>query len=260
MLPLFNIDRAAAVATFLAACAHERDEVLRAHYVNEFLRYTILKHVDDFGPLIERMVRSPIAEVAKGGAGWVGAVWAHSEKWEDRLDRCLAGSAEFREGVARALALAVADECSNPRAKEKLGSLFNDPGKDVRAAAASFFRSAGAFETAGAGSLGQRFSESAALDDNMDDVLMGLEHLGGSLKDYARAVFAMADRLSGPLAAEARDHQTQRPFDADMLAKVLLRLYEQAEHDRQLRGQCLDAWDRLLSQRIGLDALRHVDA
>jgi hypothetical protein len=89
---------------------------------------------------------------------------------------------------------------------------------------------------------------------------MGLEHHAGSLKDYAGVVFAMADRLSGPLAAEARNHQTQRQFDADTLAKVLLRLYEQAEHEQQFRGRCPDAWDRLLSQRIGLDALRHVDA
>ena len=259
-LPLLNIDRAVAVASFLAACTHERDEVLRARYVNEFLRYTILKHVDEFEPLIERMVRSSVVEVAESGAGWVAAVWAHGEKWEDRLERCLAGSAELRAGVARALAFAVADECSNPRAKEKLCSLFNDPEKDVRGAAASFFRSAGAFETAAVGSLALRFAESAAFDDSMGDLLMGLEHHAGSLKDYAGAVFAMADRLSGPLAAEARDHQTQRPFDAEMLAKLLLRLYEQAEHDQSLRSRCLDAWDRLLSQRIGLDALRHLDA
>src|SRR5207249_194893 len=118
---------------------------------------------------------------------------------------------------------------------ERLCALFNDPEKEVRGAAASFFGSEGAFETAAARSLAQRFAESAALDDNMDDFLMGLEHHAGSLKDYAAAVFAMADRLAGPLAAEARDHQTQRPFDADMLAKVLLRLYEQAEHEQELR-------------------------
>jgi hypothetical protein len=259
-LPLVNIDRADAVATFLAACAHQNDEVLRAGYVNDFLRYTILRHVDEMGPLIERMVRSPLAEVARAGAGWVGVVWAHSGIWEDRLERCISGSARLRGGVARALALAVADECPNPKAKEKLCALFNDPEKDVRGAAASFFRSEGAFETAATGSLAQRFAESAALDDSMDDLLMGLEHHAGSLKGYAGAVFAMADRLSGPLAAEARDHQTQRPFEADMLAKVLLRLYEQAEHEQQLRGRCLDAWDSLISQRIGLDTLRHIDA
>jgi hypothetical protein len=258
-LPLFNIDREAAVATFLAACAHESDEVLRARYVNDFLRYTILKHVDELGPLIERMMRSPIAEVAQTGGGWVAVGWAHSGIWEDRLDRCLGGSKQLREGVSRALALAVANECSNPKATEVLCALFNDPEKDVRAGAASFFASDGAFKIAAARSVAQRFSESTALDDNMNDLLMGLEHHAGLLKDYAQVVFAMADRLAGPLAAEARDHQTQRPLDAEMLAKVLLRLYEQAEYENEIRARCLDAWDSLISQRIGLDALRQID-
>jgi hypothetical protein len=114
-------------------------------------------------------------------------------------------------------------------AREKLCALFDDPEKDVRGAAASSFGSEDAFETGAARSLARRFVASAALDDNMDDLLTGLEHYAGTLKDYAGAVFTMADRLAGPLAAEARDHQTQRPFDADLLAKVLLRLYEQAE-------------------------------
>jgi hypothetical protein len=259
-LPLFNIDRAAAVATFLAACAHANDEVLRARYVNEFLGYTILRHVDELGPLVERLVGSRVDDVARAGAGWVTVVWAHSGMWGDRLERCLNGSTRLREGVARALALAVADERLRPDATERLCTLFDDPDKEVRAAAASFFRSEGAFETATARSLTTRFVASAALDDHMGDLLLGLEHYAGKLKDYAEAVFAMADHLGGPLAAEAHDYQTQRPLDADTLAKILLRLYEQAEHEHELRSRCLDAWDSLISQRIGLSVLRQIDA
>jgi hypothetical protein len=259
-LPLLNIDRAAAITTFLAACSHELDDVLRARYVNEFLRYTIVKHVDNFGLLIERMVRSPVDEVAKAGAGWVGVVWAYRETWEDRLERCLSGPARLREGVARALALAVGDECPNPKAILRLQALFEDPEKDVRAAAASFFRSDGTIETTAAQSLAQRFAASAALDDNMDDLLTALEGYAGELKPYAGPVFTIADRLAGALAAEARDHQTRRPLDADMLTKVLLRLYEQADHDKELRRRCLDAWDQLIAHGIGRDTLQQIDA
>lgn len=259
-LPLLNIDRPAAITTFLAACSHERDDVLRARYVNEFLRYTIVRNVDELGPLIERMVRSPVDEVARAGAGWVGVVWAHREIWEDRLQTCLSGSPRLREGVARALVAAVADECSNPNAIVTLGTLFDDPEKDVRAAAARFFRNEGVVETAVAQSLARRFASSSSLDDNMDDLLTGLEGHTGELKPYADPIFAMADRLAGPLAAEALDHRTRRPFDADLLAKVLLRLYEQAEHDRELRRRCLDAWDQLIALGIGRDALQHIDA
>jgi hypothetical protein len=259
-LPLYNIDRAAALKTFLAAASHERDDVLRARSVNELFRYTIVERADDLSSLIERMVRSPVNEVAKAGAGWVGVVWAHRAMWQGRLETCLSGSPQLREGVARALTFAVAGECSNPNAMMRLAALFDDPSKDVRAAAAGFFRSEGAIETAAAQSLAQRFATSAALDDNMDDLLTALEGYAGPLKPYAGPVFTMADRLAGPLAAEARDHQTRRPFDADLLAKVLLRLYEQAEHDKELRRRCLNAWDQLIAEGIGRDALRDIDS
>jgi hypothetical protein len=45
----------------------------------------------------------------------------------------------------------------------------------------------------------------AELDENMDDLLTGLEHHAGELKYYADAVFTLVDRLSGPLAAEVRE-------------------------------------------------------
>src|SRR5262245_49787222 len=99
---------------------HDSDDVLRSRYVNDFLRRTILRHVEAFDPLIERMMRSPVAELAQAGGGWVAAVWAHSGRWKDRLDRCLIGGAQLRQGVAHALALAVADECANPKATETL--------------------------------------------------------------------------------------------------------------------------------------------
>jgi hypothetical protein len=257
-LPLFNIDHATAIATFLAACSHERDEVLKARAVHEFLRHTIVEHAEALHPLIARMAASLIDEVAKGGASWVGVVWAYRALWDDRLQRCLNGPPRLREGVAGALAGAVANACPNPNAIERLATLFDDPDKEVRAAAASFFRSEDVIETAPAQALARRLAVSAALDDNMDDLLMGLEHYTGLLKPYADVVFAMADRLAGPLAAEARDHRTRRPFDA-LLAKVLLRLYEQTEHDKELRRRCLDAWDQLIAQGIGRDALRRID-
>ena len=71
---------------------------------------------------------------------------------------------------------------------------------------------------------------------------------------------SLADRFAGPLATEARDRRTRRPLDAGVLAKVLLRLYEQSEHDRALRRRCLDAWDGLLREGIGYDVLHNIDA
>ncbi|MGH9463035.1 MAG: hypothetical protein ACRD1X_17635 [Vicinamibacteria bacterium] len=258
-LPLWNIDRAAAITTFLTACSHERDEVLKSRYVNEFLGYTIVRHADEFVSFIDRMLESSVDEVAKAGGAWVAVVWAHRGLMGERLQKCLRSRSRVREGVAEALAAAVSAECSNPDAIMKLAALFDDPEKDVRAAAARFFRSEEAIETAAAQRLAEHLAASAALDDNMDDLLTGLERYAGQLRPYAGPILAVADRLAGALATEARDHRTRRPFDADLLTKILLRLYEQAEDDAELRGRCLDAWDRLIAQGIGREALQQID-
>jgi hypothetical protein len=76
----------------------------------------------------------------------------------------------------------------------------------------------------------------------------------------AMPILATVDRLAGQSASDARDITTQHPLDAGKLSEVLLRLYEQSEADEPLRRQCLDAWDRMLSERIGYDVLRHIDA
>ena len=107
--------------------------------------------------------------------------------------------------------------------------------------------------------LADAFLGSCASDDNVGDLLHGLECLARPLRPYAPAVCALADRFAGPLAAEARDHRTRRPLDAGLLAKVVLRLYEQSEHDRELRRHCLSAWESLLREGIGYNVLLNID-
>jgi hypothetical protein len=259
-LPMWNIDRGEAVTVFLTACSHEDDRVLRSPDVNHFFQYTILRYMDEFGPLVKRMVESPIKEVAKMGGGWVAVVWAHRGLWQDRLDDCLNRTASVREGVANALAIAVAEECDNKEAAARLVTLFGVQNESVRAEAAGFFRCDGAFDQALAAPLAESFVASPALDENSDDLLFGLEQHNGPLRSFAPALLSVVDRFSGPLAGEARDIRTARPLHVDQLAKALLRLYEQSEGDHDLRRKCLDAWDRLLSERVGFDILRHIDA
>ena len=142
---------------------------------------------------------------------------------------------------------------------ERLCTLFDDSEKSVRDAAASVFRSGVLFERDSTVALAKKFVESRALDDNVDDLLHGLEQLAWPFRPYAMVLSAVVDRFTGPLAAEARDYRTRRPIDAGVLAKVLLRLYEQSERDRPLRRRCLDAWDGLLHEGIGYDVLVHID-
>jgi len=102
------------------------------------------------------------------------------------------------------------------------------------------------------------FVSSRAFDANVNDLLWGLDRFAGSLREYAGALRALVDRFVTPPADES-DGRNRRPFDSATLAKVLLRLYEQADHDRDLRRQCLDSWDRLLQDGAWFDVLKHID-
>ena len=259
-LPLYNIDRTAAVEAFLTACSHPEDAVLCSYDLNHFLRYTILDHWERLKPLIERMVASRIGKVAKTGAAWAAVAWSHKGLMDDIVSACAEGTRWQRMGVADALSNAIAKGHDHPAVLDRLRSLFDDPEKDVRDVASGAFRAPGFFDQSSAVPLAEAFLQIRAIDDNMDDLLHGLEALTGLLKPYAPVICGLADRFAGPLAAEARDIRTRRPLDAGLLAKVMLRLYEQSEHDRALRRRCLDAWDGLLREGIGYDVLRNIDA
>ncbi len=259
-LPLYNIERGVAVEAFLKACSHPEDAVLLAYDLNHFLRYTVLDFADRLVPLINRMVASKIGKVAKTGAAWAALAWAHRGLMDEVVGACVVGTRWERMGVAEAVSNAVAGGCDRPTVLDRLRSLFDDPEKEVRDVASGVFRMAGFYDQLHAASLVGAFLQSRALDDNVDDLLHGLEGLTGTLKPYSSVICGLADRFAGPLAAEARDYRTRRPLDAGLLAKLLLRLYEQSEHDRSLRRKCLDAWDGLLRQGIGYDVLQSVDA
>jgi hypothetical protein len=259
-LPMINLDRQEAVTLVLRACSHADDEVLRSSYLNHALRFLIVKHAERLEALVDRMIVSRLQEVARSGAGWVGVVWAHSGQWDEKARSCLAGEVTLRAGLAGALATAVAKGCENGQACEILASLLCDVDKDVRDSASGYFRSDKALNQPCAVRLSEAFVASPAMDDNVQSLLLGLEQHTGSLKPFALAILAVSDRLCGPLVSDARDPRTSRPMDAEKLAKVLLRLYEQSEGDPSGRRRCLDAWDRLMFERIGFDVLRHMDA
>jgi hypothetical protein len=231
-----------------------------SRHLSHFVRYAIANYAEEIRPLIERMVRSPVNNVAKTGAQWVGVAWGYREWWNDLFEICLAGTALHREGIAESLAHCAASENGLAGVTSRLAELFEDSEKPVRDAAASVFRLPGTLDTPDAVSVVHAFVTSAAVDDNVDDLLAGLERHQGRLRPFAPALRSLVKRFTGPLAAEARDHRTRRPLDAGTLAKVLLRLYGQSEGDGVLRNECLDAWDRLLSERIGFDVLRQIDA
>jgi hypothetical protein len=258
-LPLLNLDRDSAIEALLRACSHADDRVLGSFDLARFLRYTVLDHPDKLKPLIGRMVSSRIGEVAKAGACWAAIAWSYRGGMGDVVESCVTGNRWQRMGVAEAITNAVLNGRGEGLVVDRLRDLFGDSDEGVRDAASEIFRDSSFFDRSFAVELVEAFIQSPALDGDVAGLLRGLEEFTKPLRPYAPVLCRLADRFTGPLAAEAHDYRTSRPIDAGLLAKVLLRLYEQSESDRTLRRLCLDSWDRLLRQGLGYDVLRDAD-
>ena len=95
---------------------------------------------------------------------------------------------------------------------------------------------------------------SPALDSNIDNLLWALDHFEGSMRPFAGAIEVIVTHF-----VSRSDGEAHRSWDGGTLAKLLLRLYEQAEDDPELRRRCLSAWDSLLEDGLWFEVLKHID-
>jgi hypothetical protein len=258
-LPMLNGDRNKALDVFLRACDHPDDRVLKNHNTDRFLSYMLLEQLEHLRPLVARMVNSSVDEIASQGAEWAAAVWSHSGKLRDLVDRCAAGSEAQRKGVAEMLSREIGNLRTGKDAVALLASFFEDPDEEVRKHAAVVFRYPKAFGRDDAVWLVDRFVASQAFRKNVENFVLGLFELTIPLRPFARAIASLVNRM---VTATGDQDGTQEDYwwHAGQLAPVLLRLYEQSEGDDSTRRLCLDAWDLLLQNRLGYDVLKHIDS
>ena len=93
-----------------------------------------------------------------------------------------------------------------------------------------------------------------AFADNPTRVLYVLDNQAGSLVSFATTVLAASSRFAGDLADASRDTSRGLVRDTDIVGRLLLRLYEEAEADSlpTIHRGCLAAWDALLQARVGV--------
>jgi len=80
-----------------------------------------------------------------------------------------------------------------------------------------------------------------------------LKEFSGSLIHVAEAIFSVCEELSTTLKEKSRDISSPYPHAASEISSILLRLYEQAqgERNKQITDRCLDIWDILFEKRVG---------
>ena len=98
------------------------------------------------------------------------------------------------------------------------------------------------------------FIRSAAFADDPTWLLLAYNDYPGSLIPHADSLFAISEVLSGPLVERTRGFTTDLGHDVMYVPPLLLRLYEQAQDQAMpgVQNKCLDAWDLLFENRVGM--------
>ena len=131
---------------------------------------------------------------------------------------------------------------------------MNDDDEEVRSASAQGFRDKQILTIPGGQELVLKYIKSKAYHDDPTPLFYILEEYAGSLLPYLKVILGICREFAGPLRDASRDVSTRTAADAYMIPPLLLRLYEQAESSGDIKAinQCLDAWDLLFENRVGL--------
>ncbi len=251
-LPALNIDRDLAVELFLRACSTGDDRIFLGDGATRFMSYVWHTHLDGLQSVLTRMVDSDLPEVTENAGTLVAIVWLRSGQLGDLYQRCVEGNAYLRKGVADVAAQLIGEDACRKQCIGLLSDFFDDPDSDVRSQISRvFFHKT--FEYAEAVSLCMAFAKSKAFEEHAAFLLANLGDFPGRVRPYQDVIVAASKRFSEEFAEATRDMSRSLGGDATHLAKVLLRLYEEAKDagEKQTQEVCLDLWDKLLEARVG---------
>ena len=250
--PVLNIDRDLAVYWFCEACKDDLRVPASPRALN-FFNYTLQSHIDQIGPIIQRMVFSPLDDVAKEGARQVTARWLFHGFFEKEFAECQMGTVPQRKGIANVAASLLHDSKYSPKCQELLCQFMNDPEKEVRDELRGIFRNSDLVNDPEYAAFTKEYIRSQAFADDPDHFVWSLKDLAGSLSPVADVIFTVCKEFSTTLKEKTRDIGSRYPHMASEMSSILLRLYEQVqgERNRQIADRCLDIWDLLFENRVG---------
>lgn len=235
-------DRQRAVALFLRLVDAD-DAILTVRPVEEFLYYSGARDWPAMQPILQRMMASAEEKAREAGARQATLVALSEEDALPLAEYALAGDAAMRKGAADVLShnLLTHREFCAPR----LVPLFNDCEQAVRGAADDWIRT---IQDRGALvdllPLAEAYLDSTAFSDHPENYFWAIERVVDAPPSLLlRAAHSFMDYTG----REAADIRTRHAATGDLVGKLVLRAYRQAEADRDLRLQCLDLFDRLVA-------------
>ena len=236
-------DRSKAVSLFITLCDTD-DELLGTNTISEFLRYTLNSEYNLVQPIIERMVNSKIDQVRKAGArhGTLAALdikTAHS-----LLQKIVTGDEVLKKEAARVLGVNICDAPYRKICMENLIPMFDDPSEEVRSKSNSWYWVKNLDDILNSVSpVIEAFIESRAF---REDPAFFFGKLGDLNNIPPKILFKAIKEIVKTL-----NPSSNRIFVmGGNVLTMLIRIYRQAEDDKELRIQCLDVFDEVLSTNM----------
>lgn len=253
LLPILNIDKDQAVEWFVVAC--EKDlRVAASPRGIRFFNYTIPSHIDRLAPIIRQMVISPWDDVSKEGASQVTARWLYHGFFEKEFVACQYGKVPQRQGIASVASWLVHNRTYSKACQKILRPLLNDPEKEVRNKLHRLIHKPDCLIDETLKSFVLEYIDSLTFADNPDIIVLKMKDYTGSIVFLADKIFSICDAFSSTLKTKSREIGSSLPHAVAEIVSLLLRLYENAlaEEKTEITNRCLDMWDILFQNRVGV--------
>jgi hypothetical protein len=244
LLPLLNHDRKLAVAYFCQACENS-SMIAGSEAAARFIDYTIKEYFSEIAPIIQDMLRSEHASVVECGAEYITAYWLLYDFFETELESCKMGSIAQHKGIKTAAAHFLADAQYAERCKNLLEFLLEHSDNEIRKEIQFSVLRNSFLENPEYQKFILKCIESMTFEDRFNDLIYDIKNIKGSLLRLKDIIFKAAWQLL------TINGQENIHYAASELSSVLLRLYEQASEDEEIREDCLELWDRFFEQNIG---------
>ena len=250
LIAVLRYDRDLAIELFKQLCETE-DVLLKTRFIERFIYFGIQPHFEVLSPVLLRMVNSQVPEVASVGARQASVAGLDLHEAAGIAALCLSGSEAQKVGAAEVMAANITTATCRSFCEDALITLFNDPSDNVRAEAARCFLRFEGHHLDGYDHLIAQFVCSDAFPKNYFPLLVALEQTTAKLPEIT---LAACERFIAIAGMAASDISARQAGDADTVAKLTLRIYQQSSDDA-VRARSLDLIDRLMEHgAYGIDS------
>ena len=249
LIASLKYDRQWAIDQFLRL-VDTREELLGTRDIERFIYHNALTDYERLASVIDRMVASGNEDVAAAGARQGCLASLELQAARSVRDTCMAGRSVLRAGAADIFAANLRSTGFRELCEGSLRRLFDDESEAVRKSAAHAFFTLKGRELADFEALALAFADSAAFEENQDDLRRALQRCEVALPAATVRFVERFIEIAGPSAGDTRTRQAAQASD---VSELVIRAYSQTT-EPVIREQALDVIDKMSAmQSYGLD-------